>query len=338
MKESSVKSVVWSVLPASLLIVIRSCRIALARVRRSLFPGFLVREKWKKDQLHCRDLHDSHKELYYRIQLSHYQRFDSFINIINPCSYNEKVQWLKLFGQQTEMINLCDKIKVRDYVASVVGERYLSQLYAVCNSVDKLPLDELPGCFVVKCNHDSGSVFLINDKDEADWGRIKKRLKVALSFRHAVDSGEWPYQYITPRILIEEHLCPKDERPPADYKFHCVDGQVKWLQYIFDRGFDTKEMHLTRSLERLPYQMGEAFLLSQEAFDRPSNWEEMLMVAEKLSSPFKYVRIDLYNCNGRIVFGEMTFFPRGGFYLGGDNLEFGKMMTFDLNMKNECLH
>ena len=251
-----------------------------------------------------------------------------FPNIVSPVNYNDKISWLMLFDQDP-LIPICmDKYKVRDFVKSRIGDEYLTKLYAVCSSFDEIETNKLPDSFVVKTNHDSGTVFLVKNKNEWNREEAKKKIDKSLSRLYGTKKGEWAYQHIEPKIIIEEYLGDLNAPPPPDFKFHCVDGTVRWLHYIYDRGEQTKEITFDRNFNVLPLYLCHEFILSTENIPTPKNWNELVSVAEKLAQGFKYVRVDLYNIDERIVFGELTFFPKAGCYKTPDITQFGQMLDF----------
>jgi hypothetical protein len=215
-------------------------------------------------------------------------------------------------------------------VVKTIGENYLNKIYGIYESPEEINFNELPNTFVIKTNHDSGSVFIIKDKNSSDIAKICKMIKSSLSKTYGLMKAEWPYGYIQKKIIVEKHIHTLQGNPP-DYKFHCVNGKVKWLQYIFDRDTNTKEAHYTRDFERLPVHLDWDFELAGDVLIKPNNWDELLYIAEKLAAPFKYVRVDLYNVDEKPLFGELTFFPKGGYYPSTDIYEFGKMLDFELS-------
>jgi hypothetical protein len=171
---------------------------------------------------------------------------------------------------------------------------------------------------------------LINNKNEVAWHHIKASITNALQGSFGEEKGEWAYSRVEPCIIVEKHLSPGQISPPPDYKLHCVNGKVRFIQYIFDRGHGTKEIIFDKQWNRLPLHLDWNFKLSEQMQQPPESLEEMIAVAEKLAEKFKYVRVDLYEVNGAVVFGEMTFFPYAGCYKSTDVATFGEMLDFDL--------
>lgn len=285
--------------------------------------------KWHRDKL-ILPLTAFHKDLYKSIHLNFWWKLGCLPSIIKCRDFNEKIQWLKLFDQQKAIIQCHDKILVRDFISDRAGGKYLVDLYQTHNHFSEINFDSLPSSFVIKTNHDSGTVILVRNKKKLDISKSKTIIEKSLKNTYGEDTGEWGYSHIKPKILVEQFIDPHKKKPPADYKFHCVNGKVKSCQYIYDRGFDTKELIISPNEEIFPYTI--YFPPGSSAdFQRPSNWNEMIDVAEKISKGFKYVRVDLYNTNETIFAGEMTFWPMGGCYKGEGQRQLGKLMNFSRN-------
>lgn len=233
------------------------------------------------------------------------------LNLKNPKGFNEKLNWLKVNDRHGEYTDYVDKIKVRDYIKSVLGEERLFPVLGVWNSFDQIDFDALPDKFVLKCNHDSGSVKIIKNKNEIN----KKELKKFFDGRQKINSfnlgREYPYKEVEPKIYAEELM--GDGTAINDYKFFCFDGVPKLMFVATDRDTDCKidfyDMDFNHlDIERTCPQSGKIIA-------KPECFEEMKEISAKLSKGMKFVRIDLYEIDGKVYFGEMTFFPAGGFYL-----------------------
>jgi hypothetical protein len=288
-----------------------------------------IRRKWVGDKKRL-PLTRAHRQQYDLLHRFHLQVIGEFPHLTNPQSYNDKIAWLMLFDQQQVMIQCTDKFKVREFVENRIGKKYLNEIYTTGDSFDCINFESLPEAFVIKTNHDSGTVILVKNKELWDPQPARAKIQSALSKPYGVEKGEWPYQFIRRKIIVEKYLDLAKDKLPVDYKFHCVDGQVKWLQYIFDRGNDTKEIIFDRNFNRLPFHLDNNFIKSDLSPQRPENWEQLVDIAEKLASGFKYVRVDLYNVDEEILFGELTFFPMSGCYASLDLHIFGEMMDFSL--------
>jgi len=297
------------------------------RKAKELSIGARIRLKWLRD---CRQLPltTDHFELYKIIHRHYFQKMGKFPNLIQCRDYNDKIQWLKLFDQDIKIIRCSDKILVRDYVKERVGGQCLVRLFRTADRFFDIDFDSLPESFVVKANNDSGTVILVQNKESLDRKSAAVRIDKALKRIFGWENGEWAYSYVRPRVLVEEFIGLANNTPPPDYKFHCVDGKVKWLQYISDRSNDKKEEIADNQGNIQPiifdwrFQRGNGFV-------KPSNWEKMVEIAERLAAGFKYVRVDLYNVAGHIYVGEMTFFPAEGCYKEDGQRLLGRYLDFD---------
>jgi len=298
------------------------------QIRRLLLAAKIAK-KWTDDSLQL-PLVEAHKNLYEIIHIAFWRKFRRFPNLIRPADYNDRIQWLKLFYQHPDIPRCSDKIEVRGYVAERVGGSLLTKLYATFDSAIQFDWVDLPESFVVKTNHDSGSVFLIKEKSRANLSEIKNCLRKALAKSHGYSNGEWGYLSIKPRVLVEEYIGTPTGKRPSDFKFHCVDGRVRWLQYIYDRGLQTKEIICDEfGCPIADLLLHEKFLPGIH-FSKPSRWNDLIAISEALAEGWKYVRVDLYCEGDRIIFGEMTFHPMAGLYEGKGQIELGRLMDFDL--------
>jgi len=296
----------------------------------------VINAKWIWDKRHL-PLTEDHKELYEIIHSVYFWNIRRLPNLVNPADYNERIQWLKLFDQSEEIIRCSDKVLARDYIRERVGEQYLVKLYQVCDHFSEIDFDALPDAFVVKANHDSGSVIRVHHKGKLDKKAAEIRLETALKSKYGWDAGEWAYAFIRPRILIEEFLEPHRPTPIPDYKFHCVNGKVMWLQYIFDRNHGTKEA-IVDSLGRVTDVHFDHNMQHVMEFDKPEQWGQLCDVAEKLAAGWKYVRIDLFLSKGQIYVGEMTFYPLAGCYKGAGQKKLGKLLNFEMTSFNSPVY
>ena len=283
--------------------------------------------KWLHDKRHL-PLTSEHWELYDIIHHLCWRELGEFPNLINCRDFNDKIQWLKLFDQSEEIIRCSDKVLVRDYVRERVGQQYLVRLYQVHDHFSEIDFDALPKEFVIKTNHNSGTVVLVRDKSKLNYQAAEKRVEAALKQPYGWLNGEWAYSYVEPKVLVEEFIEPHNQKPPADYKFYCVDGVVKFCHYIYDRGFDTKEQTINAEGNDLAIELYPSFKPGKD-FRKPALWSEMVRVAQELGRGFKCVRVDLFCPGDRIYAGEMTFWPMAGLYKGVGQRKIGKFLDFD---------
>ncbi len=238
-----------------------------------------------------------------------------------PKGYNETIKWLMVNDQMPEQVICSDKYLCRSYVANRVGTGYLREVFQVSKSIDKFVLNKLPKKFALKTNHDSGSVFLVEEL--ANWRRIKRRIRRKMKMTYGLDKGEWAYSHILPLVFAEELM----DGPVIDYKFHCCDGEICWVQIIWNRKESApNEANVDEEYCSLNLHLDQNFTHSNIPPIPPTSWPKMREIAKGLSRGFKYVRVDLYEYRETPSFGEMTFWPLAGKYATDDEPEFGKLL------------
>ena len=241
-----------------------------------------------------------------------------FPDLENPKTYNEKLCWLKIHARNPEYTKLVDKYDAKEYVKGIIGEEHIIPSYGVWDNFDDIDFDALPPQFVLKTTHDSGWVILCKEKSKFDKEAARK--KVAASMKHNLYyyHREYPYKDLKPRIIIEKLMEEEGCDSLKDYKFFCFDGKVKMLFVATDRSVDTRFDFFDRDFNHLPFRQGHP--LASKPIEKPEGFEEMIAIAEKLSKDTPHVRVDLYNINGKIYFGELTFFHFGGIvpFIPGD--------------------
>lgn len=241
-----------------------------------------------------------------------YITFNKRLNLSNPKSYNEKLQWLKLNDRRNLYTKLVDKYEVKKYVKNIIGETYIVPTIAVYNNVDDINFDSLPEKFVLKCTHDSGGIVICNDKSNLDIKKAIKKLKKGLKQNFFLINREWPYKNVTPRIIAEQYIS-EDNGDLRDYKFFCFSGIPKFMFVASDRfidGEETKFDFYDLEFNHLPIINGHPN--STLPIEKPKGFDLMIELASKLSAGFPHVRVDFYDINGKIYFGEMTFFHFSG--------------------------
>ena len=245
------------------------------------------------------------------LQMLYYRVFGKKLNLDNPKTYNEKLQWLKLNYRPAILSSLVDKNEVKHYVAERIGNEYVIPTLGVWNSFDEIDFNFLPDQFVLKCTHDSGGVAIVKDKANMKKEAIKKKLSAAQKRNHYWSGREWPYKNVVPRIIAEPYLEDKTTHELTDYKFFCFNGTVKAVMVATERQTGhTKFDFCDTNFQHLPFRWGHDH--SSQELKKPQGFEAMLEVAANLSSCFPHVRVDLYNVEGKIYFGELTFFHWSG--------------------------
>lgn len=259
------------------------------------------------------------------------------LDLKNPKRFTEKLQWYKLYYRKPIMRQCVDKYEVRKYVESKGLSNILNKLYGVYNKPDEINFDELPNKFVIKTTSGTGgqNVFICNDKNELDVDSLKKKLRYWLSLNPKKSFGrEWAYEGNKNKIIIEQLLEGNDDGLSGvnDYKFFCYSGKVKYIVLDGDRYIEHKRNFYDRNWKYIDI-LTDCEKLGDK-IKKPKILKQMIEVAEKLSSDFPYVRVDLYCIKGKIYFGEMTFYPWTG-YVQFEPDEFDFELGKDFNIKNK---
>lgn len=235
----------------------------------------------------------------------------------NPKSFNEKLQWLKVYDHNPEYTQMVDKYEAKKYVASIIGEEYIIPTLGVWDSIDDIDWDSLPNQFVLKCTHDSGGLVVCRDKFKFDRIAAIKKLKASLSRDFYYSSREWPYKNVKPRVIAEKYMEDNPSNPAVadltDYKFFCFNGEPMYCQVIRDR--HTKETIDFYDMEwnHMPFVgLNPVARNGLTPVARPKHLDEMAEICKKLSKDIPFSRIDLYIINDKEYFGEVTFYPYGG--------------------------
>lgn len=234
----------------------------------------------------------------------------------NLNTFNEKLQWLKLYDRREEYSQMVDKADAKEYVVERVSEIKVIPTLGVWDSFDEIDFESLPERFVLKCTHDSGSVVICSDKSRFDIAAARKKLSSALKRNYYWLGREWPYKNLKPRIMAEQYMCDSEEDQGnlTDYKIFCFDGQPQYIMTVRDRSKGKgKSLHRWYNLDwelqdlDLDYRNEE-----KEPEPRPEQLQQMMEIAQKLSKGTKHLRVDLYVINGQIFFGELTFYHMSG--------------------------
>jgi hypothetical protein len=233
------------------------------------------------------------------------------LNLKNLKTYNEKIQWLKLYDHNPIYPILADKYLVREYVKNAIGEDYLIPLLGVYNSYDEIDFDVLPDKFVLKPNHTSGNVFICKDKSKIDKTSLERIINKWLNRKYFWEHREWSYKDIKPRILCEKYMVDESGTELKDYKYFCFDGIPKSMFVATDRSTDTRFDFYDMEFNHLPFM--QHYQNSDHLITKPSKFNEMMHVSSLLSKDIPHVRIDLYEVFGRIYFGEFTFYHFSGY-------------------------
>lgn len=237
------------------------------------------------------------------------------LNLDYPKSFNEKLQWLKLNFRKPEMTIMVDKYRVRAYVAEKIGETYLVPLLGVWNRPEEIDIDALPNEFVLKCNHNSGvGNCVCKDKSRINFADVLKNLNVAFRQDYFLRGREWPYKDVRKCIIAEKLLVDHTtgEDSLRDYKFFCFEGKVRFFKIDLDRFTEHHANYYSPTGELLKFGEKDLPPLYGRKVKMPDTLSKMVELAEKLSKDFPFLRVDFYDVDGRIYFGELTFYPASG--------------------------
>ncbi len=259
------------------------------------------------------------------------------LNLEHPVSFQDKLNWLKLYYHNPLYTKLVDKYSVKEWVSEKIGAEYIVPVYGVYDKFDDIDFDNLPEQFVLKCTHDSGSVVIVKDKSRIDLSAARAKIEKGLATKQFYISREWPYKNVKPRIVCEQFIEDDESKDAPDYKFFCFDGTPRLLTYNMGRNseeglkidiYDDKWNLLDASIEDYPR--------SGVAREKPKDLDKMLELSKTLSKGMPFVRVDFMYANNKVYFSEFTFFPSGAlwhlFQPYDFNVELGKMLILPERM------
>lgn len=261
--------------------------------------------------------HRMDDETYLRMLFKAYVGYELDLN--EPRSFNEKMQWLKLYDHRPEYTDYVDKYKVRAYIEKTIGKEYLVPLIDAWDRADQIDFSKLPEKFVLKCNHDSGrGVYLCSDRSKLDEKAVRDLLGKSLKQNYYLRGREWPYKNVVPKIICEAFLEDEASRPGekfdlVDYKIMCFGGQVK-CSFVCSERYSPEGLRVTffdRDWKVLPFI--RHYPKSSKQIPRPKLYEKMIELSETLSKDLPFARIDWYEVGGKLYFGEITLYPGSGF-------------------------
>lgn len=244
------------------------------------------------------------------IKIEYYLRTKKKLNLKNPKRYNEKLQYLKLYDRNPLYTKLVDKYEVRSYIENKIGEEYLIPMYGVYESYEDIDFDSLPNEFVLKPNHTSGDVYICKDKNEINHERLKKDIDSWMKKNYFWKHREWPYKNIKPKIICEKLMVDESGFELKDYKFFCYNGLVKNLFIATDRPNSTKFNFYDLNFNKLPFN--QHYPNFNKEVSKPTGFQKMIELSGELSKEIPHVRVDFYSINGKIYFGELTFYHFSG--------------------------
>lgn len=255
--------------------------------------------KWLPDKTYLK--------LLYRFKMGHQ------LDLENPKTFTEKLQWLKLYNRKPEYTTMVDKYAVKQYVADRIGEEYIIPTLGVWDKFEDIDFSTLPQQFVLKTTHGGGGggVVICWDKSTFDTTKAKKNIEKSMKGDIYRNLREWPYKNVPKRIIAEKFLASEND-DLKDYKFFCFKGKVKFFKVDFGRFVEHHANYYSPEGKLLDF--GELGLEPDPSYpiELPSNLPNMVLLAERLSEGNPFLRVDFYNVDGKIYFGELTFFPASG--------------------------
>lgn len=245
------------------------------------------------------------------IQIYYFSHFKRFANLRNPKTYNEKLNWLKLHDRNLLYSRMVDKYEAKEYVAEIIGNEYIVPTLGVWEHFDDIDFDTLPEKFVLKCTHDSEGLVIVKDKSKLDKAVAKEKIEAALKLNFYYIGREWPYKDVKPRIIAEEYMEDHVNGELRDYKFFCFDGEPRAMFIASDRGKDaTKFDYYDLDFNHLDLKQHYP---NAGNVRKPETFDKMIELSKVLSKGMPHVRVDFYEVDGKLYFGELTFYHFSGF-------------------------
>ena len=234
------------------------------------------------------------------------------LDLEHPVTFNEKLQWLKLYDRNPLYTTMVDKYEVKKYVADIIGEEYIIPTLGVWDDPDEIDFEKLPNQFVLKCNHNSGlGMCICKDKSKLNYDKVRADLRKGLAQDYYLLNREWPYKNVIPRILAEKYMEDEKVRELRDYKIYTFNGKAKFCMINTDRGTNTRADYFDESYNWLNFTWD--YPHADVKPEKPVNYEKMFELAEKLATCTATLRVDFYEVNGQVYFGELAFFDASGF-------------------------
>ena len=234
------------------------------------------------------------------------------LNLDNPQTFNEKLQWLKLYDRKDIYTTMVDKFEAKKYVANIIGEEYIIPTLGIYEKFEDINFDELPEKFVIKCTHDSGGIVICKDKSKFDLKKARKKINKNLKRNFYYNFREWPYKNVKPRIIVEKYMENPNNKELVDYKLMSFNGKVKCSFVCLNRnskeGLNVDFYDI--NWRKMPFE--RHYKNSNIILEKPQNYDLMIELAEKLTQNTIFLRVDFYEIEGKIYFGELTFYPGAG--------------------------
>ncbi len=247
----------------------------------------------------------------YWIEYTFLRKFGYRLNLKDPKTFNEKLNWMKLYDRNPLYTTLADKYRVKEYIEKEIGPGYTTRLYAVYKNAEEIEWDQLPAEYVIKTNHGAGMILYNDGNRKLDRDDAIRKLNRWMTKNFYQQGREWQYKNIEPRIIIEERIVPETDYGVRDYKFYCFNGETEMFYVNIDRYNNQTQLFL--DMDWKPLEMRSEHLpRATKPIPKPENFSEMVEIARILTKGLRFCRLDLYN-EGKILFGEFTLTPLRGF-------------------------
>lgn len=258
---------------------------------------------WLPDKLY---LH-----LFYRL------RMKKRLNLKNPKTFNEKIQWLKLYDRKTIYTEMVDKYAVKKIIQDKIGQQYIIPTLGIWEKFEDIDFDKLPNQFVLKCTHDSGGIVICRDKNKLNINEARNKINKCLKQNYYKHGREWPYKNVKPRIIIEKYIPSEDNEGLIDYRVYCFEGEPYCIYVYQNCAENTEKKPDILSCDiydikwnRMPFRQHSP--QSKSGMTKPSNFEKMIEISKNLSMKTHFLRVDFYMVGNRIYVGELTLSPGSG--------------------------
>lgn len=299
--------------------ILKLCDSIYKRIGAIIYYRYPKYKRWMPDRMYLQCMWRD--EMGYELDFRH------------PKTFCEKLQWLKIYNRKPIYTQMVDKATAKEYVASIIGEKYIIPTYGVYNTFDEIDLEKLPNQFVLKATHNSGGVYICKDKSKIDLAKARSMTEGQFGINVYNIFKEWPYKNVKPRIIAEKYMKDSDGQDLKDYKFFCFGGIPEFCQVICGRTSEMTIDFFDKEWKHQPFHEPRIYPFNNGVLKKPKNFELMLELASKLSCGHCFLRVDFYEVKGELFFGELTFFPTtgmGGFepphwdYILGDMIELPK--------------
>lgn len=265
-------------------------------------PSWIIIKLASKNIIHMTD--KKYLELQYKLIMG------KELNLDNPKTFNEKIQWLKLYNRRQEYIKMVDKYEAKEYVSNIIGKEYVIPTIGIFSKFEDIDFEKLPNQFVMKCTHDSSSTIICDDKSSFNINKTKKKINKKLKTNFYFPGREWIYKNIKPRIIVEKNMTTEGQKDLMDYKYFCFNGKVRVILVCSNRTKKLKETWFDSKWNLLDLKEGNCEIDRNIA--KPINLNLMIELSEKLAKNVPFLRVDWYEIDGKIYFGELTFYPNSG--------------------------